>query len=284
VVEGGVRFFLVGFGTKMGLAPMHTWLPDAHSEAPSAVSALLSGAMLNVAFIALLRVHQICAAAGLGDFSGGLLAGFGLLSVGIAALFLLGTTDYKRLLAYSSIEHMGLLALGLGAGAAGLAATLFHAVNHSLTKCALFLMAGRILDATGTKRIADVRGLSRALPATSAVWLIGLFAISGAPPFGTFFSELQIFQAVFGTGHGGLGLVTLLLLLLSMASAGLIRAGLRMMAGDETSDVTAPTGQWLSPWADRAPAIILLAVVALLGMRLPAFLSGAFRGLAGGLP
>jgi len=275
-------FFLVGFGTKMGLAPMHTWLPDAHSEAPSAVSALLSGAMLNVAFVALLRVHQVCAAAGLGAFSGGLLAGFGLLSVGIAALFLLGATDYKRMLAYSSIEHMGLLALGLGAGAAGVAASLFHAVNHSLTKCALFLAAGRILDATGTKRIAEARGLSRAMPATSAVWLVGLFAISGAPPFGAFFSELKIFQAVFQVGRWGMGLAALLLL--AAAFAGVARAGLRMTANGSAADASAPNGRRLSPWADLAPAIALLAVAALLGLRLPAFLSGAFGAAAGVLP
>lgn len=276
-------FFLVGFGTKMGLAPMHTWLPDAHSEAPSAVSALLSGAMLNVAFVGLLRVHQVCVAAGLGAFSGGLLTAFGLLSVGVAALFLLGASDYKRMLAYSSIEHMGLLALGLGAGAPGLAAALFHAVNHSLTKCALFLTAGRILDATGTKRIAEARGLSGRMPATAAVWLVGLFAISGAPPFGVFFSEFKIFHAVFGAARWGVGLAALLLL--AVAFAGLARAGLRMATRAESGAEAAPPARRLSPWGDLAPAIALLVVVAALGLRMPAFLDATLHiAAAGGLP
>ena len=107
-------FLLVGYGTKMGLVPMHTWLPDAHSEAPSPVSALLSGALLNCAFLGILRAHSICVAAGLGDFSGGILIFFGVLTMLIAAAFIVGQTDFKRLLAYSSIEHMGLLALGAG--------------------------------------------------------------------------------------------------------------------------------------------------------------------------
>lgn len=273
-------FLLVGFGTKMGLVPMHTWLPDAHSEAPSAVSALLSGAMLNVAFIALLRMHQVCVAAGLGAFSGSLFMALGLLSIGVAALFLVATADYKRMLAYSSIEHMGLLALGLGAGAAGLSASLYHAVNHSLTKCALFLTAGRILDATGTKRIAEVRGLSATLPTTSAVWMVGLFAISGAPPFAVFFSEWKIFQAVFAAGRGGPGLAALLLL--AVALAGIIRAGLRMTSNETGGAAPLTTVRQPPPHGDLWPAVALLILVALLGLWLPPFLRATIGGVAGG--
>src|SRR5205823_9052698 len=108
---------LVGYGTKMGLAPLHTWLPDAHSEAPSLVSALMSGSLLNCAFLGILRNHQLCGAAGFGEFSGELLVVFGLVSMAVAAVFILGQTDFKRMLAYSSVEHMGILALAVGCGA-----------------------------------------------------------------------------------------------------------------------------------------------------------------------
>ena len=118
----------------MGLAPMHTWLPDAHSESPSLVSALLSGALLNCAFLGILRSSRSCSAAGQEAFARPLLIGFGLVSMAVAAIFILGQGDYKRMLAYSSVEHMGILALGVGLGGAGVYGGLLHAVNHSLTK------------------------------------------------------------------------------------------------------------------------------------------------------
>lgn len=280
-------FFLVGYGTKMGLAPMHTWLPDAHSEAPSAVSALLSGAVLNSAFLALLRVHQVCMSAGLGTFSGDLLSGLGLLSVGVAAFFLLGQPDYKRMLAYSSVEHMGLLALGVGAGAAGIFGALLHAVNHSLAKGALFLTAGRILDASGTKLAAGVRGLQTAMPATAALWILGLFAIAGAPPFGTFLSEISLFKALFDAGHWKTGAAALVLL--AVAFAGMSRTMLGMLQGRE-GEVSAPLRVPASRRADAAtwlPAAALFALVVLLGLYVPGFLRSTLAAAAvaaGGAP
>ena len=138
-------FLLVGYGTKMGLAPLHNWLPDAHSQAPSLVSALLSGALLNCAMLGMLRGHQIMLAAGLGELSGGMLMFFGLLSLLIAAIFIVGQGHYKRMLAYSSVEHMGILALGIGVGGVAVPGAMLHAVCHSLTKCMLFLLSGNIL-------------------------------------------------------------------------------------------------------------------------------------------
>ncbi|MFV2065580.1 MAG: proton-conducting transporter membrane subunit, partial [Pirellulales bacterium] len=129
-------FFLVGYGTKMGLAPMHTWLPDAHSEAPSPVSALLSGALLNCAFLGILRAHHLMIAAGQAEFSQSLLVLFGILSMSVAAIFIVRQSDFKRMLAYSSVEHMGILALGIGLGGVGLFGSLLHAMNHSFTKAA----------------------------------------------------------------------------------------------------------------------------------------------------
>ncbi|MBR3880272.1 MAG: NADH dehydrogenase FAD-containing subunit, partial [Mailhella sp.] len=152
-------FLLVGYGTKMGLSPLHTWLPDAHSQAPSMVSGMLSGALLNCALLGILRGHQVMLAAGLGDFSSDLLVFFGLLSMGTAAVFIVGQGHYKRLLAYSSVEHMGILALAVGIGGGALFGGMLHAVCHSLTKCMLFLVAGNILTRYHTLSSYDVRGL-----------------------------------------------------------------------------------------------------------------------------
>ncbi len=276
-------FLLVGYGTKMGLAPLHTWLPDAHSEAPSPVSALLSGAQLNCAFLALLRAHQLCVAAGQGAFSAGLLMGLGLCSVAVAAVFLIRQPDYKRLLAYSSIEHMGLLALGVGVGGAAVFGALLHAVNHSLAKGALFLLAGWILAATGTKQAASVRGLLGSYPAAAALWLAGLFAITGAPPFGTFVSEFTILQSACRSGHTLAAAAVLALM--AVAFAGMSRVFLGMAQGDPGPDRPAtprPGALALLP-----PAVVLAATL-ILGLGLPdrlrATLAAASAALGGALP
>src|SRR2546425_11238169 len=130
----------------MGLAPLHTWLPDAHSELPSVVPAPLVGGLLNCALLGIVRVQQVWAAAGQAAFGQGLLVGFGLLSMAVAAVFILGQADYKRMLAYSSVEHMGILTLGIGLGGAGAFGGMVHAVNHSLTQAMMFLVAGDILN------------------------------------------------------------------------------------------------------------------------------------------
>lgn len=192
---------LVGYGTKMGLAPMHNWLPDAHSEAPSSISALLSGALLNCAFLVLLRIHTVMIAAGLGDTSRMLFVLLGLMSLGFAAVFIIGQKDFKRMLAYSSVEHMGIIALGLGIGGMGITGGLFHAVNHSLIKGMLFMTAGNIMAAHQTKTIADVKGLMYTRPFTAMLWLAGAMAIVGMPPFGIFLSELTILGAILDAGR-----------------------------------------------------------------------------------
>jgi hydrogenase-4 component F len=177
---------------------MHTWLPDAHSESPSLVSALLSGALLNCAFLAIARMHGILAAAGVGDFSRQMLLLFGLISMIWAAMLLISQTDYKRLLAYSSVEHMGIMAFGMGVGATS--AVLLHALNHSLAKAALFLVAGNILAAFRSKSIKDVGGVFRLIPFSGVLWMAGFLAITGVPPFGLFISELMILKAALAAG------------------------------------------------------------------------------------
>ncbi len=190
-------FLLIGYGTKMGLAPMHTWLPDAHSEAPSLVSALLSGALLNCAFIGILRAFSVCSAAGIAQTAQDLLLVLGILSLIIAAIFILGQTDYKRMLAYSSVEHIGLIAIGIGLGKTATFGSIYHALNHSLTKGMLFLLAGNILAYWNTKKAADVSALLRIQKGTGILWIIGFFAITGLPPFGIFFSEWIILREAF---------------------------------------------------------------------------------------
>ena len=200
-LKAAFLFFLVGYGTKMGLAPLHTWLPDAHSEAPSVVSALLSGALLNCAFLTILRAHSLLSAAGLAAFSSDLLVLFGLISMVVAAVFILGQADFKRMLAYSSVEHMGILALGIGIGGVATFGAMLHAVNHSLTKAMLFLAAGNILALYRTKSTTRVRGVLRTLPVTGVLWLAGFLAIVGSPPFGPFLSELTILKGVLDAGR-----------------------------------------------------------------------------------
>jgi len=256
---------LVGYGTKMGLAPLHTWLPDAHSEAPSMVSALLSGALLNCAFLGIVRILQVCAAAGHLTFGRDLLVGFGLVSMAVAAVFLVGQTDYKRMLAYSSVEHMGILALGVGLGGSGSFGALLHAVNHSVTKAMLFLVAGNILTTYQSKSTVEVRGVLRVLPISGLLWVVGLLAITGSPPFGTFLSEFTILKAALDQGRNGVAIAYLVFL--AIIFVGLATAVLGMAQGTPTEGqrrMTEPE----SLWTVLSPALLGVLVL-LLGLYLP---------------
>ncbi len=187
---------LVGYGTKVGLAPMHSWLPDAHSESPAPVSAMLSGALLNTAMIGIARFLGITRAANLGSLTEMALVAFGVLSLLIGALFIVQQRGIKRLMAYSSVEHMGIVALGFGfGGALGVAGALYHMLNHSLNKSLMFFGAGNMMRAYGTKEIALISGVERRFPTQGALWLAGAVAITGAPPFGLFLSEITIMRA-----------------------------------------------------------------------------------------
>ena len=267
-LKAGFLLLLVGYGTKMGLAPMHTWLPDAHSEAPSVVSALLSGALLNCAFLAILRILSVSAAAGLGEFGRQTLIVFGLVSMGVAAGLIIGQPDYKRMLAYSSVEHMGILAVGIGLGGLGDWGALFHAVNHSLTKAALFLLAGNLLAVYGTKKSADVRGALRTIPVTGALWVAGFFAILGSPPFGAFSSELTILRAAVDARSWVV--VIAFSLLLAAVFAGMISVLVKTAQGRE-----AAVGRVREPALTLVAPIFLLALTAGLGIFVPAFIERA---------
>ncbi|MDD3001211.1 MAG: proton-conducting transporter membrane subunit [Candidatus Riflebacteria bacterium] len=208
-------FVLVGYGTKVGFAPMHTWLPDAHSEAPSPASALLSGALLNCALLAILRVYQVCAEIpAVQTLASELFVLFGLVSMAISGIFIMHQADYKRMLAYSSVEHMGVMAFGFGLGKVAVAAALFHAICHSLIKSSLFMLAGNILSAYQTKKVEKIHGLLRTMPVTSVLWLAGFLAITGTPPFGTFMTEFSILKTAVESRNYLFGALYLLFLVL----------------------------------------------------------------------
>ncbi len=258
-------FLVVGYGTKMGLAPLHTWLPDAHSESPSMVSALLSGALLNCAFIGILRMQQVLAAAGLAAFGQEVLVVLGLLSMGVAAVFILGQPDYKRMLAYSSVEHMGILALGVGLGGVGTFGSLLHAVNHSFTKGMLFLVAGNLLAAYRTKACDDVRGAIRVLPVSGVLWVMGFLAITGSPPFGAFLSEFTVLKAALDAGRGAVAAAYLAFL--ALIFVGMATAVLRMSQGAAPPEFH--LGARTEPALSVASPAALATIVLVLGVWVP---------------
>jgi hydrogenase-4 component F len=180
---------------------MHTWLPDAHSEAPSPASALLSGVLLNCAYLGIFKTNKIMHAAGLGHFSGTILIVFGLASILVAATFILKQTEYKRLLAYSSIENMGIIAFGTGVGGLGAYGAVLCLIHHSLIKSSLFLSSGNILLGYGSRLIENTGALARRMPRTFVAFFSGFAGISGFPPFGLFLGEVFIIIGAFRGGH-----------------------------------------------------------------------------------
>jgi hydrogenase-4 component F len=212
---------LVGYGTKMGLAPMHTWKPDAYGEAPGMIGALLAGGLTNCAFLAILRFLHIANAADQGDFARRMMIFIGLFSMVLAAVFMARQRDFKRMLAYSSVEHMGILVLGAGIGGAATFAALLHVINNALTKGVLFLSAGNIHRAYDSKLTQDVQGVLHRLPLSGALFLLGFLAITGSPPFGPFVSEFSLLAAAFREGHpvaGGLFAFLLLVIFIGFGA------------------------------------------------------------------
>jgi hydrogenase-4 component F len=221
---------LLGFGTKAGLAPMHAWLPDAHSQAPAPVSALMSGVLLSVAFSAIIRYKPIFDAALGPDYVRTLLFVAALASLALAALLLIGQRDYKRLLAYSSIEHMGLIALGTAIGGRlALAAVLLHILGHGLAKAVAFCSAGQILHRVGSALISAVRGGVTSTPVIAGLFGLAVVALLGLPPFALFASELGLVRAGFAAGYGwAVGAAFVLVL---VAFSAIVRHGAGMLLG-----------------------------------------------------
>jgi hydrogenase-4 component F len=264
VIQLAFVFILIGYGTKAGLAPMHTWLPDAHSEAPSALSAMMSGVLLAVALYAIVRWKAVVTAAVGPQFPNRLLVGLGLLSLAIAALSLVIQRQYKRLLAYSSIEHTGLMCLGLALGPLGVFATMLHLVNHTLAKSMMFFVSGRILDRYASPEIGRVSGLLRVMPWTGGLFAAGMIALLGLPPFGMFLSKFTLVRAGFADGQGWL--MAAVLALLAVAFVSLLAHLNRMLYG------VAPAG--IQRGEDRGWAVVPLAacvaMLLVLGLAVPA--------------
>ncbi len=275
---------LVGYGTKVGLAPMHSWLPDAHSESPAPVSAMLSGALLNTAMIGVVRFLGITRAARVGELPQLVLVVFGAMSLLIGALFIVRQQGIKRLMAYSSIEHMGVVALGFGfGGALGVAGALYHMLNHSLNKSLMFFGAGNMMRAYGTKEILEITGVSRFFPTQGALWLAGAIAITGAPPFGLFMSEFTIMRA--GLKPSFSWAVYAMAALLIVIFVGFMNHFRSMYYGEAAPDA-APSGK-VSAWC-ALPMWLSLVPLLVLGLWWPAgiwtYLTSIAQSLSPGMP
>ena len=272
-------FLLIGYGTKMGLAPMHTWKPDAYGEAPGVVGTLLAGGLTSGAFLAILRSYRICVAAGEGDFARKPMIALGLVSMLVAGVFMARQKDFKRMLAYSSVEHMGILVLGIGIGGAAVFGALLHMVNNGLTKGVLFLSAGNIHRAYASKSTDDVRGALRRAPYSAGLLLAGYFAITGSPPFGPFLSEFTIVNAAMVGHHyavAGLFLGMLIVVFIGMGST-----VLSVIQGEPGPLPQAPTSK--ERFSTIAPGFILLALVLMLGIYIPTSLEQLLRAAAASL-
>jgi hydrogenase-4 component F len=279
----------IGYGTKMGLAPMHTWKPDAYGEAPGLVGAILAGGVTSCAFIAILRVYQICSAGGQGAFARQIMVFMGLLSMAVAAVFLIRQRDFKRMLAYSSVEHMGILVLGIGIGGLAVYGALLHLINNGFTKGVMFLSSGNIHRAYGSKLTDNVRGAMQRLPLSGTLFLTGFLAITGSPPFGPFVSEFTIVNAAIGSGQflaGGLFLVFLCVVFIGMGTT--VLAVVQGQPGPQMS-VAKRWARWsLVPTAVQdepsqeakasgfrdsvttgGPILLFMALVVLLGLYIP---------------
>jgi hydrogenase-4 component F len=269
-LRGGYVFALAGFGTKMGLAPFHTWKPDTYGEAPSLVGGLMAGALTTCAFLALARFTQVITAAGLQSFARPLLITAGLFSLLVATAFIIGQADIKRLLAYSSVEHMGLLVLGLGLGGVGPYGSVLHLINNGLVKGMLFLVVGNLVLAAGTSVVADMRGMQRMRPFSGWLLLIGLFAVTGSPPFGLFISEFVIVSAAVQQHHPWVATATVMML--ATIFAGIAAMIVEILYG------AAPEGERETSATERAPylfgPVVLGSLVLLLGLYIPAPLQG----------
>jgi len=264
-------FLLVGYGTKVGLVPLHNWLPDAHAEGPTPVSAVLSGLLLNVALYAVVRCKVLVDGALPGAFAKNLMVGFGLLSVVVAALLLSRQKDIKRLFAYSSIEHMGIItfAFGIGGPIANFAG-LLHMTVHSLTKSAIFFTVGHAAQKTGTQIMADIRGLITISPMVGWGLAIGTLAILGMPPFGVFASEFLILTTAMRDQPWA---TPFLLAALGIAFAAVFSKVQPMVFG-ETTATRLPVRPAM------IPVFVHLALVLMLGLWIPPFLANWYRSAA----
>lgn len=273
VIKMAFIFLLIGYGTKVGLVPMHSWLPDAHSQAPTPISAILSGALLNIALLPILRFKIVTdAVVGIG-FTQALFIFFGSISIILASLAIFRQENYKRLLAYSSIEHEAVILLGFGFGGLGVYAGLLHMIYHSLAKSAMFLLSGNILLKYTSARIKNVENMLGLLPKTAILFTIGFLALTGIPPFGLFLSEFYIIITGIQTHPW---ITVLIVLALSLVFFGFFRQISTMVFGKTQEGIT--KGEY-SKWT-LIPPITLISLLIILSIILPSPLSNLLNSAA----
>jgi hydrogenase-4 component F len=272
IVRIGFIFVMVGYGTKAGLAPMHLWLPDAHSQAPTPVSALLSGVLIKCALLGVIRFQTIAAAACGPEFPAGVLLIFGLISVVVATPFILAQHDIKRLLGYHSVEHVGIVALGLGfGGPIGTYGALLHVVNHGVTKALAFFAAGTAIARYGSRDMRVIRGLLGVAPIGATLLMLAALSLAGVPPFSIFVSELMVLRAGIGNGHW-------VAVAVFLAMVVVIFAGLLHHAGSMTfGETTAAAGRERETWFPLMGMVLLAAIMILLGLSIPASIDAPLR-------
>lgn len=261
-------FIFIGYGTKMGIVPLHTWKPDTYNRAPSPIVALLSGALLNIAFLAILRFKIITDSVTGSMFTQNLFIAFGATSIVFASLIIYTQTNYKRLLAYSSIEHAGIIMLGFGFGGIGIFAGLLHMLYHAFAKSLLFLLSGNIFFRYTSDQIKNVKGTLILIPITSVLLILTLLAITGIPPFGIFLTELFIISAGF-KNHTMISIIALIGLILVFI--GFFRSVFSMIYSDSPKEITKTEKEKIISWT-TLPLIGLLILLLILSLYLPAFL------------
>lgn len=267
---------LVGYGTKMGLAPMHTWKPDAYGEAPGLVGTLLAGGVTSCAFLAITRVYQVCRGTGEAEFAREALIVLGILSMAVAAVFVVRQRHFKRMLAYSSVEHMGILVIGLAVGGLGTYGAFLHMVNNGLTKGVLFLSAGNIHRAYGSTTTDHVAGALRRVPLSAALFLAGFLAITGSPPFGPFVSEFTIISGAVQAGH--ITVAATFLVLLAIVFMGMGATVLAVVQGEPP--VVSGETTYQDRFSTVAPIVLFMALVLFLGLYIPAPLDALLSSAA----
>jgi hydrogenase-4 component F len=272
IVRIGFVFVMVGYGTKAGLAPMHLWLPDAHSQAPTPVSALLSGVLIKCALLGIIRFQTIAGAACGPAFPAGVLLVFGLISVVVATPFILAQHDVKRLLGYHSVEHVGIVALGLGfGGRIGTYGALLHVVNHGITKALAFFAAGKAIARYGSRDMRVIRGLLAVAPIGGTLLMLAALSLAGVPPFSIFVSELMVLRAGIGQGHWVA--ITIFLAMVVIIFAGLLHHVGAMSFGEPT----AAASREPEAWSPLLGMMLLAGIMILLGLTIPATLDGLLR-------
>lgn len=270
-------FMVFGFGAKMGLAPIHFWLPDAHSEAPSPISALLSATLLNSAFLVIVRVFKIMTLSNNASYARIILMLMGFLSLFVTAVFVYHIKNYKRMLAYSSIENMGILAIGTALGGAAYYAVILHLIGHSLAKGAFFLTSGNILELFDTKRIKSINGLIKADGKTGWLWVISFLAICAFPTSVLFISEFLMIKTMIMQKH--YVLCALFALLLTIVLYGIGRVVVKMAFGEESKDKEkiVEENRHKVTISMYVPQIIMLLLVFALGVYIPPILNNVIK-------